>query len=94
MPTPVLLVARDNCNIEIMDRAEDGCWARAGVLPGHEDWVRCLDSRLEGDDVMVASGGQDSYVRLWRLSRAGEERMEERSLSTLSVEGFTIQETV
>ena len=81
-----MLVARDNCNIEILDRAEDGCWARAGVLPGHEDWVRCLDSRLEGDDVMVASGGQDSYVRLWRLSRAGEERMEETEELTVKEE--------
>ena len=76
--SPVLLVARDNCNIEILDRAEAGCWHRRGVMQGHEDWVRCLDSRPQGEEVMVASGGQDTYVRLWRLSRAGaEERMEE-----------------
>ena len=76
--SPVLLVARDNCNIEILDRAEAGCWHRRGVMQGHEDWVRCLDSRPQGEEVMVASGGQDTYVRLWRLTRAGaEERMEE-----------------
>ena len=82
VPSPVLLVARDNCNIEILDREEAGSWQRRGVLQGHEDWVRCLDSRLQGEEVILASGGQDSYVRLWRLSRAREEeRMETEELS-------------
>ena len=51
------------------------------MLQGHEDWVRCLDSRLQGEEVILASGGQDSYVRLWRLTRAREERMETEELS-------------
>ena len=88
MSSPVLLVARDNCSIEIMDRREEG-WVRVGVLAGHEDWVRCLDFRQKGADVLVASGGQDTYVRLWRLSRAKEEKMETEEL-TVKEEVVTI----
>lgn len=52
------------------------------VLEGHEDWVRSLDFAVfpssttseyqdqgEGSgDLMLASGSQDGYIRLWRLS--------------------------
>jgi elongator complex protein 2 len=42
-------------------------------LEGHEDWVRCLAVTAcpgEGSspDLMLASGSQDNYVRLWRIA--------------------------
>jgi elongator complex protein 2 len=51
-------------------------FSKALTLEGHEDWVRCLDftryPRSEGQDgeldVMLASGSQDGYIRLWRIS--------------------------
>ena len=55
------------------------------ALEGHEDWIRCLDfgrfARLEGgqaqeagnggmeEDLVLASGGQDNYIRLWRITQ-------------------------
>lgn len=50
-------------------------------LEGHEDWVRCLaitpypssaDSGSSSTDLLLASGSQDNYIRLWRISRISE----------------------
>ncbi|WFD33211.1 Elongator subunit elp2 [Malassezia cuniculi] len=38
-------------------------------LDGHEDWVRCLDVTVAGDEVHLASGSQDSNIRLWKIMR-------------------------
>lgn len=42
---------------------------QVAVLPGHEDWIRCLAFACErdGEDYIIASGSQDRYIRLWRL---------------------------
>ena len=43
-------------------------------MVGHEDWVTCLASRQETDDgLLIATGSQDSFVRLWRVERRREE---------------------
>lgn len=42
-------------------------------LTGHTDWVRCLDfqpSSSPAGHTLLASGSQDSYVRLWRFTPA------------------------
>ncbi|KAK0530646.1 Elongator subunit elp2 [Tilletia horrida] len=39
-------------------------------LSGHEDWVRALAfARVSESELILASGGQDNYVRLWRIAR-------------------------
>jgi WD40 repeat protein len=40
-------------------------------LEGHEDWVRCLALTPWGDSLLLATGAQDNYVRLWRIAPAG-----------------------
>lgn len=42
-------------------------------LEGHEDWVRCVSITPYGDDLLLATGAQDNYVRLWRIAAAGAE---------------------
>ena len=42
----------------------------AAVLPGHEDWVKCLAYKSparEGDPLILASGSQDATIRLWNI---------------------------
>lgn len=43
-------------------------------LEGHEDWVRCVAvtpyPSAEGHDLLLATGAQDNYIRLWRISPA------------------------
>jgi len=47
--------------------------SRAGVLTGHQDWVRALDWTLvEGSTSkgLLASGSQDAKIRLWKVQLA------------------------
>nr|ODN87872.1 elongator complex protein 2 [Cryptococcus depauperatus CBS 7841] len=44
-------------------------------LEGHEDWIRCLSltpypsaSSSSVHDLLLASGSQDNFIRLWRIS--------------------------
>ncbi|XP_065665851.1 elongator complex protein 2 isoform X2 [Hydra vulgaris] len=37
-------------------------------LKGHEDWIRCLTFVQIGNKLLLASGSQDSYIRLWKIS--------------------------
>nr|CAD7425463.1 unnamed protein product [Timema monikensis] len=42
---------------------------KVDCLMGHEDWVRALDFATDDcGDLLLASGAQDSMVRLWRVS--------------------------
>lgn len=52
------------------------------ALPGHVDWVRCLqfsesisaesaslgNVEYRSGDILLASGSQDNFVRLWRFT--------------------------
>ncbi|ORY85554.1 WD40-repeat-containing domain protein, partial [Protomyces lactucae-debilis] len=39
-------------------------------LAGHEDWIRSLDFLEDDRDLLLASGSQDRYVRIWRIGAA------------------------
>ncbi|KAJ3375729.1 hypothetical protein GGF31_002933 [Allomyces arbusculus] len=59
---------------------QDGQFVKAVSLPGHENWVSTLafttitpdrarpDLGFQVGDVLLASGAQDKYIRLWRLT--------------------------
>lgn len=50
---------------------------RAASLPGHEDWVKCLAFQhdIAGPSVLtLASGSQDSTIRLWNIERLVKEK--------------------
>ncbi|XP_057293531.1 elongator complex protein 2-like isoform X2 [Hydractinia symbiolongicarpus] len=52
-------------------------------LSGHEDWVRCLvftNTGLE-DDLLLASGSQDCYIRLWRICKSSKQQKTKSDLS-------------
>lgn len=50
----------------------DGLYKNTLSLEGHEDWVRCLALTpypgTEGTDLLLATGSQDNFIRLWRIS--------------------------
>ena len=66
---PLLVVAREDCKLHLYEVAGD-ILQKVGVLTGHEDWVVSLDSKVEGTGLIIVSGSQDSFVRMWRMDVA------------------------
>lgn len=80
---PVLASAHTDRNISVYTWQNDG-FEKAYDLRGHDNWVRSLafatytgqeDDRanavkhtLRPGDLMLASGSQDRYIRLWKIS--------------------------
>ena len=81
LESPVLAVARDDCKIHFYWREGERTWLRAASIGGHEDWVVSLDSRREGEGLVLVSGGQDSLVRMWRLERRRDSRLDTEELA-------------
>merc|ERR1719341_3037621 len=71
---PLLLVAKDDCSVLLLQAG-----AQVGKLVGHEDWVTCVTSKQDRDDgLLLATGSQDSFVRLWRGGRRWRRRRRRR----------------
>lgn len=43
-------------------------------MTGHENWVKSVDFKESGSDLFLASGSQDRYIRLWKISYGSMER--------------------
>lgn len=44
-------------------------FALLGYLVGHDEWVTCIDSiAVDESTVLIATGSQDSKIRIWRFS--------------------------
>ncbi|KAH8319779.1 hypothetical protein KR074_005576 [Drosophila pseudoananassae] len=54
-------------------------------LSGHEDWVRGLDFVKDGEDLLLASGSQDNFIRLWRIAPRSEDQMKENRVDLLQI---------
>ena len=72
----LLFAATDDCNVHVYGKSlcggdgGEGAMRRLHSLRGHEDWVQCLDLTVDGcGSLLLASGGQDSFIRLWRFQR-------------------------
>lgn len=71
---PVLVIACTDRRIQIWTWRQ-GQFSYALSLEGHEDWVRSLSitpypssSTSTTSDLLLASGSQDNFIRLWRIS--------------------------
>ncbi len=42
------------------------------TFSAHSDWVKCLDFCRFGEQLLLLSGGQDSFVRIWAIGSAFE----------------------
>ncbi|XP_046687231.1 probable elongator complex protein 2 [Homalodisca vitripennis] len=74
--TPLLACALDDCHIHLYGQAADtDTFTRLQSLKGHEDWVTALHFTTEDNgDLLLASGSQDSSVRLWRFHPTSSQR--------------------
>ncbi len=67
----LMFAATEDCAVRIYSGSIDsGVFELRHALKGHEDWVRSLDvARTDGGDKLwLASGGQDGFVRVWKMS--------------------------
>nr|XP_018912100.1 PREDICTED: probable elongator complex protein 2 [Bemisia tabaci]XP_018912102.1 PREDICTED: probable elongator complex protein 2 [Bemisia tabaci] len=85
--------ATDDCKINLYISSADEDkkdFVPAEALIGHEDWVQSLDFTVDTNkDLILASGSQDTTVRLWRFSRKKEN--EKINLDELRVEEKVIK---
>lgn len=66
----VLIVAGTSCDLFVYSFGPGVTnFAQCAVMTGHDDWIKCLAFVEEKENnFILASGCQDRYVRLWRLS--------------------------
>lgn len=70
-PYPILAAGATDRGVHVFvsPAADHTAFARCAVLRSHSDWVRALSfGASTGDgDLLLATGGQDAAVRLWRF---------------------------
>jgi elongator complex protein 2 len=69
----VLAVAGTKSIVQVYGTSEDGVFTLQATLTGHESWVRSIaitpEKHSKGSDLILASAGQDKYIRLWRITK-------------------------
>lgn len=87
---PLLFVALDDFTIQVFTtNSLENDLVRVKNLIGHEDWVTCMDVMEVNGETFLASGSQDSFIRLWKLSEKVENSNQEL---TTKAEEFNVDE--
>ncbi|WWC89777.1 uncharacterized protein L201_004703 [Kwoniella dendrophila CBS 6074] len=81
----ILAVGATDKKIRIYTLSPNNEFIHLLSLEGHEDWVRCLSftsypslTDSSKKDLFLASGSQDNYIRLWRISPLAEQSPQEK----------------
>lgn len=64
-----------------------------GVLSGHEDWITSLSCAEVAGQLMLASGSQDSKIRLWRFARCSAPSAKSMIIGVSGVTAVDMQES-
>ncbi|KAI1792859.1 WD40 repeat-like protein [Ganoderma leucocontextum] len=65
----ILAIGSTDRNVHLWIRSDD-TFVPAAILPGHEDWVKCLAFKpmdAQRDTLILSSGSQDATIRLWNM---------------------------
>ena len=83
LSVPILACGHTDKKISIFIQQRGEQFEKSHVLQGHDNWVRSLafatytgsqedatatNHTLRHGDLMLASGSQDRYIRLWKIS--------------------------
>ncbi|TRY73158.1 hypothetical protein TCAL_02201 [Tigriopus californicus] len=98
---PLLVVARDNSKLQVYGRDPKGKVESNDLtlihnLSGHDNWIVSLDLIQVQDDYLLASGSQDSFIRVWRLSPRTEAqaKMVQKSVKDSKDEEIKMKEEI
>ncbi|KAK2584060.1 hypothetical protein KPH14_006508 [Odynerus spinipes] len=76
---PLLVVAIEDFSIQLFSQSSkttDLDFEKVQVLVGHEDWIRCIDITNDtAGNILIATGSQDTMIRLWKISVHKEEQL-------------------
>lgn len=95
---PILLAAMDDCKVHLFLPNEEDVFDEVHTLSGHEGWVHGIDiCRVDTNDLFIATCGQDSYIRIWRLSPQSDEEAKRQRKATAELgqdEEITVKKDV
>uniref|UniRef100_T1J327 Elongator complex protein 2 n=1 Tax=Strigamia maritima TaxID=126957 RepID=T1J327_STRMM len=63
---PLLACGFDTSNV-VLYVEQNAIFENMHVLHGHEDWVRCIDIVANDNYLFMATGSQDSLIRIWKM---------------------------
>lgn len=63
----VLLLFANGENLQLWAQFETNFYKVMDLI-GHEDWIRCIDVIEHDKNIMVLTGSQDNYARVWKLT--------------------------
>jgi len=87
---PVLFCGSDDTNIQLYTLDSDSQFSVSQRLVGHEDWIRCMSTVTDDQgNLYVASGSQDTYIRLWKISKATNFAVQDEDQLTITEQKFT-----
>lgn len=92
---PLLAVAGDDSKVHLYAKDDSDCdFEEKLVIRGHDDWVRGLDFAFDDDgDLMLVSSSQDTFLRLWRISKEINEKKSELDTIKLKENIFNVKGT-
>ena len=79
----LLFACMDSCKVDVYAASDDGQFHKVTSLTGHEDWCQCVESAYDPETkcLLVATGGQDHFIRVWRLAEVSCDQ-EDSSISS------------
>ncbi|KAH8405971.1 hypothetical protein KR215_001002 [Drosophila sulfurigaster] len=80
----LLATSGDDETVSLWVQHPSDAFEKVHTLSGHEDWVRGLDFVQDGDDLLLASGSQDNFIRLWRIAPRTEQQVRENVVDILN----------
>uniref|UniRef100_A0A7M5VGT1 Elongator complex protein 2 n=1 Tax=Clytia hemisphaerica TaxID=252671 RepID=A0A7M5VGT1_9CNID len=89
----ILAVGRDDTSIALYGLNGIGQFEQVISLHGHEDWVRCLAFQHNGKELMLASSSQDTFIRLWKITKKTKEDENADESVTLETQSFKAYST-
>lgn len=58
---------------------------------GHEDWIRSIDVLEVNNDLMILTGAQDNYARIWKLTFKTNSQLKQNKLDVLNIKEGLIE---
>ena len=104
IPNTIIIASMDNCNASLygfrgdeFEPLEKFAFEHIHSLIGHDDWIQCIDVINFANSLWIATGAQDSLIRIWKISALSQQTVKEeqkRVKDLLPGEEIRLTETI